>query len=132
MRKLLCFLSIAALMCTISACGATSKGGTQNLKGTSVTEMEKRFQVGVTTKADVEQWLGTPTGIEKGKGGDTWKYKLTDSQSSVRPESFLPVIGGLVGGSDHKTEYRELNIKFNTKDVLESYSFDSHDVSGRN
>ena len=132
MKNLIRLVCIIALLCNLAACGAGSKGGTQNLKGTSVSEMEKRFKVGVTTKADVEQWLGAPTGIEKGNGGDTWKYKLESRESSVRPESFIPYVGAFVGGVDTKEESRELKIKFNKKGVLESYSFDSLDMSGRN
>lgn len=131
MKNLLGLLCIAAMVFSLAACGATSKGGTHNLKGTSVTEMEKRFQPGVTTKADVEKWLGTPTGIEKAKDGDTWIYRLENSESSVRPETFLPYVGPFVGGSDHKGERRELKIKFNNSGVLQTYSFDSLDTSGR-
>lgn len=94
--------------------------------------MEQRFKVGVTSKADVERWLGTPTGIEKGNGGDTWIYRLENSESSIRPESFLPVIGGIVGGTDNRRQTRELKIRFDTKGLLQTYSFDSLDVSDRN
>lgn len=132
MKKVLGLVLMAMLLCSLTACGAASKGGTQNLKGTSVTEMEKRFQVGVTTKADVEKWLGTPTGIEKGNGGDTWIYRLSNDESRVRPETFLPYIGGLVGGVDHRHQSRELKIKFSTNGTLQSYAFDSMDKAGTN
>ena len=128
-------LFIACLLLTVTmlvACGSTHTRGNQTLKGTSVTELDERITVGVSTKKDVENWLGTPSGIEKRKRGDRWKYHFTEGKSRVRGQSFIPVIGGLLGGVDSQDEERTLYVDFTPAGVVEAYGFDSTDGSRRN
>lgn len=122
-------LSLSLLL--FAGCGTQHNTGTEGLKGTSVSEIEKKLVIGSTTKQDIERELGTPSGINKKDGKDTWKYHLMSSQTKVRGESFIPIIGGLVGGTDHKMENRILELTFNKNGVLESYNFDTMDSSDR-
>ena len=130
MRKsvLVCLLLSLSLL---AACGRTHTSGNQTLKGTSVTELDERLTIGVSTKKDVENWLGTPSGIEKRKQGDIWRYKFSENQSRVRGQSFIPVVGGFLGGVDSKGESRTLRVDFTPAGVVESYGFESGDGSSR-
>lgn len=131
MKKLVALVCCLVLASFLQACGVKHTRGNQSLKGTSVSELDQKIQIGVSTKADVERWLGMPSGITKAKTGDTWRYKFGESESRVRPESFLPVVGGLLGGVDHRDESRILRITFDSRGRVESYGFESDDGSMR-
>lgn len=131
MKKLLALAVMVVLLGAVQGCGVQHTRGNQSLKGTSVTQLEERLQIGVTTKREVENWFGTPSGITKTKSGDRWRYDMHTSEARVRGETFIPVVGGLLGGVDHKDEHRWIDIDFNKNGIVESYNFDSSDGSGR-
>ena len=131
MRNILFIACLLLTMTMLVACGSTHTRGNQTLKGTSVTELDERLTIGVSTKKDVENWLGTPSGIDKRKQGDRWTYKFSEGKSRVRGESFIPVIGGFLGGVDSRDEGRILHVDFTPAGVVEAYGFDSSDGSSR-
>lgn len=131
MKKILLLSLIIASLAFVQACGTKNTRGNQSLQGTSVTELEERLKIGVSTKKDVENWLGTPSGIEKHASGDIWSYKFNQSESRIRGTSFIPVVGGFLGGVDTKDEHRTLHVNFNANGTVKSYGFDSSDGSGR-
>lgn len=128
MKKIMvCCLCLAlAFPFTLMGC-AKGGGGNQKLAGTSSSEIQDRLVEGRTTKAEVREWLGEPGGISKNKNGtESWRYDLTNHESKVKATSFIPYIGGIIGGSESKVEHRWLTINFN-KGVVTDYSFDSRD-----
>lgn len=91
----------------------------------SVTEIQDRIIEGKTTKAEVKEWLGEPSGITKDKdGNEVWNYSFSNFESQVRAETFIPIVGGLLGGSDTKQENRMLGITFK-RGVVYSYTFET-------
>lgn len=126
MNKLSVGLLSVCLVLSISAMGCTKQtSGNQNLSGVSVTEIQDRIIEGKTTKAEIKEWLGEPSGISKDKdGNEVWNYSFNNFESKVRAESFIPIIGGLIGGSDSKHENRMLHITFK-KGVVYSYMFET-------
>lgn len=131
MKKFTVFCLSIALACTFSLMGcAKGGGGNQRLAGTSTSEITDRLVEGRTTKAEVREWLGEPNGISKNKNGtESWRYNLTNNEARVKASSFIPYIGGIVGGSEHKSETRTLTINFKNG-VVTDYSFDSFDYGG--
>lgn len=128
MKKSVVYCLCAVMLFSFSLIGcAKGGGGNQKLAGTSSSEIQDKLVEGRTTKAEVRDWLGEPTGISKNKNGtESWRYNLTNHESKVKASTFIPYIGGLVGGSESKTENRTLTINFKNG-VVSDYSFDAHD-----
>jgi outer membrane protein assembly factor BamE (lipoprotein component of BamABCDE complex) len=107
---------IAAL--TLSACVATGKKVTQ--------ERVSQFQKGKTTYQEVVRELGEPNGSTlHSDGGRSISYFY--SQAQMKAESFIPYIGGLVGGSESETTSVSMN--FDKNGVLTDYSASSGKTS---
>lgn len=58
----------------------------------------QQFKRGETTEAQIVAALGRPTTVTNVNGQRSISY--TGVHAQTRPESFIPYIGGLVGGSD--------------------------------
>ena len=77
------------------------------------------FEKGKTTINDVFARLGQPTSnILLNTGQRIVGY--TYVQAQARPESFIPIIGPLVGGADSR--FSNVSLTFDRNGVLESYS----------
>jgi outer membrane protein assembly factor BamE (lipoprotein component of BamABCDE complex) len=77
------------------------------------------FQKGKTTVNEVIARLGQPTSnILMNTGQRIISY--TYIQAQARPESFIPIIGPLVGGADSR--FSNVALTFDRNGVLESYS----------
>lgn len=75
-------------------------------------EQVQSFQPGKTTRGEIETALGRPNVVKKLSDGTTALiYQHVDVR--VRPETFIPFIGGLVGGSDMRTNEVTFNIDKN-------------------
>lgn len=62
-------------------------------------EAASKIRVGRTTKQQVLNLLGSPDGSStNGRGETTWTYNYTGAQ--MKPESYIPYVGGLVGGAN--------------------------------
>lgn len=62
-----------------------------------------RFQSGITTVGQVRAALGAPNADSiQTDGSRTMVYVYMHTQ--VRPETFIPIIGGFVGGADAQTQ----------------------------
>jgi outer membrane protein assembly factor BamE (lipoprotein component of BamABCDE complex) len=107
MRKLLNLLPLCAIVACVSA-------------GHQVTESDlQQFQVGKSTVTDVLNALGQPTGnYISSAGGRTFIYSYTHAQA--RPDTFIPIVGGLVGGSDTSSNVVTLN--FDKDGILTNYT----------
>ena len=88
--------------------------------GVQVSEQEaESFVVGKSTYADVVAKLGNPTTTTVNPDGTrVAEYSYTAMQE--RPESFIPYIGGLVGGADTKSN--SVVFTFSKSNVLLSSS----------
>ena len=126
MNKHLMRIRCACLALSFCVCGCSKQTrGNQNLSGVSVTEIQDRIKEGKTTKHEVKEWLGEPSGISKDKdGNEVWRYSFGNYESKIRATTFIPVVGGLLGGVDTKMESRILTIVFKNERVL-SFSFDT-------
>lgn len=77
------------------------------------------IQVGRTTRAQVSARLGSPDEITRdGRGNTIWVYRYFGSQ--VRPESFIPYIGPLVGGSNMQRQ--EVMVTFGSNGIVKDFS----------
>ena len=95
----------------LSGCAAT---------GVQVKEENlKSFVEGKTTIEEVVNALGEPTSTMRNSDGTKILMYIYMS-STVRPETFIPIVGGFVGGADTKSSNVMLN--FNQSGVLQSYS----------
>jgi hypothetical protein len=83
-----------ALCFALAGCAAT---------GVKVTDAHvAAFKPGEATEAQVTQSLGQPTMRMRMPDG-TVMLVYSYAEASVRPATFIPIIGGLVGGSDSRS-----------------------------
>jgi outer membrane protein assembly factor BamE (lipoprotein component of BamABCDE complex) len=102
-------ITVAAL--TLSACVATGRKVTQ--------EQVSQFQKGKTTYQQVISSLGAPTNSTLlSDGSRAISYSYAQSQASAA--SFIPYVGGLVGGSE--TEHTSVYMTFDKNGVLTDYT----------
>lgn len=83
-------MAVAASVLLVSGCMSS---------GVMINEQQvQQFKRGETTEAQIVAALGAPTTITNMNGVRSITYSGVHAQT--RPESFIPYIGGLVGGSD--------------------------------
>lgn len=97
---------LAALVAAFLASGCMSSG--MDVKPDQV----KSFQPGKTTRGEIEAALGRPNVVRTNSDGTlVLVYQHVDVR--VRGETFIPFIGGLVGGSDVRTNEVALTLDHN-------------------
>ena len=74
------------------------------------------FEVGVATQADVVKLLGKPMFVTHSKGDTILAY--SKMHATVKPESFIPVVGLFAGGARTKT--KTTTFTFGADGLLES------------
>ena len=75
-------------------------------------EQAQSFRPGKTTRGEIEAALGRPNVVKNGSDGTvSLIYQHVDVR--VRGETFIPFIGGLVGGSDVRTNEVTFNLDKN-------------------
>lgn len=99
--------SLATIL-ALTACGGSS--------GTLVQPQQvSDFATGRTTYEQVVARLGTPSTVKASSDGSrTASY--THASVRARPESFIPLVGGFVGGADSTAH--TVNFAFDRKGVL--------------
>lgn len=108
---------VVAAALTLSACFATGKKVTQ--------EQVSQFHKGKTTYQEVITSLGAPTNSTlHSDGSRSISYSYAQSQASAA--SFIPYVGGLIGGRE--SEHTSVYMTFDKNDVLTDYAA----TSGRN
>jgi outer membrane protein assembly factor BamE (lipoprotein component of BamABCDE complex) len=106
-------MNIHQTVCAI-ACAATLTSCMSS--GTYVDEAQvTKFKKGETTIQQVEKALGAPGSRTLMPNGDT-AIGYTYVESTARPESFIPLVGGLVGGADSRMTMA--SFVFDSKGVL--------------
>lgn len=109
---------VVAAALTLSACFATGKKVTQ--------EQVSQFQKGKTTYQEVISRLGEPThSTMNSDGSRSIGYSYAQSQASAA--SFIPYIGGLVGGSE--SEHTSVSMRFDQNGILTDYAATSGKTS---
>ena len=107
-------LIIASL---VAGCASTSSG--IKIDQNKVSQIRK----GVTTKAQVEALLGSPTMVSMMGGGRRMMlYNYTEFSARPTAASFIPGFGGLIGGSSERRT-QTLQIMINKSGVVEDYEF---------
>lgn len=98
--------TLMAVLVVVITSGCVSSG--MNVKP----EQLHSFQPGKTTRAEIESNLGRPNIVRNKSDGTTdLIYQHVDVR--VRGETFIPFIGGLVGGSDVRTNEVTFNLDKN-------------------
>jgi len=104
-------LLVALLSVGLIGCAAT---------GVRVDESQlSHFQKGKTTYAEVVAALGQPTTtsvLSDGRRLALYSY----AEAQARPETFIPIIGPLVGGADTRSSM--VSFQFDEAGILQSYS----------
>lgn len=85
-------------------------------------EQLTQFKKGVTTIAEAQNALGQPTTITK-MGDGTTVLSYMHIQAQARPESFIPIVGAFVGGSD--SNISSVNLVFKDGVLFEMNSSES-------
>lgn len=98
--------TLAAVLAAVVLAGCMSAG--MDVKP----EQTQSFQPGKTTRGEIEAALGRPNVVKNLSDGTTSLiYQHVDVR--VRGETFIPFIGGLIGGSDVRTNEVTFNIDKN-------------------
>ena len=106
-------ISCSVILVSLALSGCTSTG--VQVGESALTSFEK----GKTTVNEVVARLGQPTSnILLNTGQRIIGY--TYVQAQARPESFIPIIGPLVGGAD--SHFSNVSLTFDQNGVLQSYS----------
>ena len=107
----------------IMACAAVAMLSGCAASGVQVTEQQvQAFQKGKTTYPEVVARLGQPNANSiDSKGTRTIAYIY--SEASTRPESFIPYIGGFIGGVDMRSNV--VTFMFDKNGVLQEYAASS-------
>lgn len=104
MRSLMLHLAIALSL--LLAAGCTTYG----TKQITSAEILSQIEPGKTTQEEVIALLGPPVEVVPiGEGEEIWKYGYTDAQ--MRPETFIPFVGWMVGGTDWNTHTLNVRLK---------------------
>lgn len=109
---------IVAVALGLSACVATGRKVTQ--------EQVSRFQKGKTTYQEVIADLGEPTNSTLHSDGSR-AISYTYAQSQASAASFIPYVGGLVGGSE--SEHTSVYLTFDKNGLLTDYASTSGKTS---
>lgn len=104
-------LFIAIAVCLL--CGCATTGSQHIVDDAKVAQIQK----GASTKEDVRLLLGAPTKVDFTDAGfEVWEYVYSKSQT--RATSFLPYVGGVVGGSDSITH--TLTVQFTDEGIVKN------------
>lgn len=103
---------VLAIALMLTACAASGV----HVDESQVTEFKK----GQTSYDEVVSQLGSPTQKTIDSSGNV-EISYIYSEYQTRPESFIPYVGGLVGGAD--TRINTALFKFNSSGVLQDYTF---------
>jgi outer membrane protein assembly factor BamE (lipoprotein component of BamABCDE complex) len=101
-----------AIACIMFLSGCASFGSKQ----LTSSDIVSQIQVGQSTKSDVKKLLGEPMNVVFVDTEEDWYYSYT--RSTVRPASFIPLVGIFAGGSDMQTY--NLTIRFNKDGVVQN------------
>ena len=123
MKKLV-LVSLMVMICfSVIGCMKIQRGN-EKLSGVSVTEIQDRIKEGRTTKGEIEEWLGPPSTIGKERNGNEYcANEIMKAESNLKATTFIPVVGGLVGGSESSSENAMLHIEFSSGGVVKSYKY---------
>lgn len=82
-------------------------------------ESASKIKVGRTTKQQVQNLLGSPDGSStNGRGETTWTYNYSGAQ--VKPETYIPYVGGLVGGT--RMQQQSTTVVFGPSGVVKDFT----------
>ena len=86
-------------------------------------EIVSQIEVGKSTKAEIRTLLGEPsnkvfTSQFPGEKVEEWIYVYV--RSTIRPATFIPIVGIFAGGSD--TEHNTLTIRFTKEGIVKDFS----------
>lgn len=120
MRKLLCCLSV---LCVVAATGCTSMDvGNARVAEETQSTVDQKIKIGKTTKADVLQEYGNPSGTSGGgSSGETWTYNLQKMKTD--PKNYIPLVGIFV--AKNTLTNKMLTVTFNKAGVVSDYNFSS-------
>lgn len=123
MNKITFYLQAVLLLITglFAGCASTSYG--TKMDQNKISQIKK----GVTTKAEVEALLGPPAHISiipgaSGDGRRMMQYSFYEMSAKPTAASFIPVVGGFVGGSQQQRT-QSLQIIITKSGVVEDYEY---------
>lgn len=100
-------LFVVAVAASLFGCAAT---------GVQVTEAQTSgFVKGETTRSEVLQTLGSPT-MQSTMPDGTRMVMYTYAEATVRPSTFIPIVGAFVGGTDSRGS--SVVLRFDSEDKL--------------
>jgi outer membrane protein assembly factor BamE (lipoprotein component of BamABCDE complex) len=110
------FLLATVLIVALSGCAQV---GDPRLREQTIETVAARVTRGQTTRDQIQEIYGTPYRITNLASGRL-VYSYVYSQSAATPESFIPVVGRFVAGSN--TDTTVLTIFFNTNGIVDDYN----------
>ena len=114
--------SASVLLCSVASVGIATgcaSSGDRAIKDQTQASVAATLTEGVTTKADVQAHLGSPSGISfTDSGREIWTYKYQHATSHA--QNFVPFVNWFTNGADVDT--KQLVILFNDQGVVSKYT----------
>jgi len=130
MRRIIDIVLVLLICVLFVGCATTSTSGTKFDKN-----MISRIKKGVTTRAEVEATLGSPTYVAMmGEGRRTMQYNYIETTTSTKASTFIPFYALIGGGATVDQRIQNLQIMLNKDHIVEDYEFSDNagttDMSG--
>lgn len=125
-RSMVIFFFAYFLVC--NGCGGMNMDYGKHIPITDVSSLVK----GKTTRSEVEQRFGIPaytTMMSDGRSMATYSY--TKVQTSIAPQSYVPVVGLFAGGSTSTVHTQTLIVTYDKNALIEDYTFSQGGSTGQ-
>lgn len=117
------FFPLSLVFCLAGCVSA----GNPSIADKNNTVISSQITTEVTTKSQIQEEFGDPSGVQFLSNGDTvWVYTYTQSSADAR--DFIPIIGAFSSGS-HGYE-KELIIDFSPDGIVQKYAVTKSNISG--
>lgn len=119
---------VALAMAGIPGCATQSSFGSGQLSSADIDRIVK----GKTSKAQILSTFGQPEHMysDPSNGNEILSYSYSQGQGVVRPISFVPGVGQLLGGSDHTATNQILKITLTKNGVVKDYEYNEYQTTG--
>lgn len=83
---------------------------------------------GKTTKADILRTFGQPESMTRNPqdGSEMLSYNYIKSTSTVKPQSYIPVVGMFAGGLDTNGTGQSLTVTVSKNGIVKDYNYSEH------
>ncbi len=124
------FVGVFLLSGGLAGCASpTSTYGSGPFSATDVDKIVK----GKTTKGEILRTFGQPASMTRNPqdGSEMLSYNYIKSNATVKPQSYIPVVGMFVGGVDGTATAQALTVTVSKNGTVDDYNYSEHLVTSK-